>query len=76
LARAATKKEHKHLVPPWWTRTLFVAAASSPPEGPSVSRHAGVHPTDALGARRYEDAIRASRAPKLPAYRGNRAAYE
>jgi len=35
--------------------TLFVAAASSPPEGPSVSWHASLRPTDALGARRYEE---------------------
>jgi len=34
---------------------LFVAAASSPSEGPSASWHAGVRPTDALGARRYEE---------------------
>jgi len=35
--------------------TLFVAAASSSAEGPSASRHAGIRPTDALGARRYEE---------------------
>jgi len=37
------------------TPAVFVAAASSPSKGPSVSRHVGVHPTDALGARRYEE---------------------
>jgi len=36
-------------------RVFFVAAASSPSEGPSVSRHVGVRPADALGARRYEE---------------------
>jgi len=36
---------------------LFVAAASSPSEGPSVSRPAAIHPTDALGTRRYEEGI-------------------
>jgi len=30
-------------------------APSSPSEGPSASRHAGIRPTDALGARRYEE---------------------
>jgi len=36
-------------------------APSSPSEGPSVGRHAGVRPTDALGARRYEEGIPARR---------------
>jgi len=49
------RREHDHCAPPWCKTSLFVAAASSPPEGPSVSRHARVHPTDALGARRYEE---------------------
>jgi len=33
---------------------VFVAAAARP----SVIRHVGVHPTDALGARRYEEGAR------------------
>jgi len=62
MARAATKREHDCFAPPWGRAVFFVAAASSPPEGPSASRHADVHPTDALGARRYEEGARLLRA--------------
>jgi len=43
-ARAATKRGRERLAMPWWNGGLFVAAASSPAEGPSVSRHAAVPP--------------------------------
>jgi len=57
MARAATKREHDCFAPPWGRAVFFVAAAARP----SASRHADVHPTDALGARRYEEGARTPR---------------
>jgi len=56
-ACAATKRGARaRAVSPWPIPSLFVAAAARP----SVSRHASLHPTDALGARRYEEEGRAA----------------
>jgi len=57
--RAPLRSEgHGHAALRRWKVVFFVAAASSPSEGPSTSRHADVRPTDALGARRYEERTR------------------